>query len=302
MNAPATDRRAGSRHGTGRHLLVLCGAQLRQRLTDPGSLFLAVLPLLIISVLGMSLQSLVAPRFVPARPYAVIVAGAEGPALAHVHGLLAARTDFWTVETAADPAAAREAVLQRRADAAVIVPGDPAEGPLRVVANPHTVVSRILSEVLRTVQLRAFEAAADGVDVAWTEVAAERPAHKDGRIGPGWLPDNMYQYYAVAMTAMFTMFVVHGALTATAQGRSGDLYGRLRTFGMRPVTYVAAGAVAAWLLGVLFITVMTVCTMLLFDVRWGGWGGWLLLTAISVAALAGLSFAVIACIPSPDHV
>ena len=53
-----------------RQMWIICGTHVRRVLVDRGTaIWLLALPLALIGVLGMSLQSLMSPDFIPPKPY-----------------------------------------------------------------------------------------------------------------------------------------------------------------------------------------------------------------------------------------
>src|SRR5690606_8099584 len=119
---------------------------------------------------------------------------------------------------------------------------------------------------------------------------------------PAWLQTDAFTYYAVGITAMFVMFAAHAVSVTAVRDRATDVYARLRALGVTPAAYMLGGSAASIVVSVLFASVMAVVSRLLFGVTWGHALSWLALTLTGATAAAGLSLAVMALFPKPEHV
>lgn len=257
------------------------------RVAKDGSVFwLFALPLLIIYVLGVTLQSAFGGGFAPASPYPVTVS-AHGAALEEsILGRLEGMTQYFIVARERDDADARRSVLERETSAAVIVPEAFPDEPVVVVAEPGSTVGGILAEVIR-----------GAMDSPQTEAMTEE------RKGAGPLfPQDAMQYYAAGIMVFFAMFAAHTAMVNSAGEKSNDTYLRTRALGVSRATYVVGGFVSAALICCAFVLAMSVTTALLFGVSWGDPIAWLVLSLAGAVGLAALSFFISAVLPAKKKV
>lgn len=300
--APIPTEDAGRRMGSLGYVAILSITQLRRIVTDRGSvIWLFIFPFALAGVLGLSLQGLMSPQWVPNSPYTVAVVGGESPAY---HGIVAALSgvkEYVHVVAADGEDEARRMVLHEETDGALLIPaGFPGE-PLQFIGAPHRVSSEVLTEIIQSMVLRVGAQHLGSVSVEQTEVARTEVADRSDGL-PSWLQGDAYQYYSIALTAMFALFAAHSAMVMSARDRQTDAYARLRTLGVRPATFFVSGAVAAWIMGFGFITVISVATRWVYGVDWGDLGGWFILTAVGSSTVAAVSFALTALIPSAEHV
>lgn len=270
-----------------RQLITIISGLLMRLVRDGSAIvWLIMLPLLIIFVLGVTVQGLFSPNFIPARPFRVAITEASSDAQQHLIRALGSQEDFFEIIPVSD-LDARRMVLDREVDAAVLVPnGYPEEAPV-VVSEPGQAVGSILEEFIQT-ERWSIAAVDSAVELARMEVASEGP-NTDAGDSP-WLGLSAFEYYAVGLTVMFVMFAAHHAMVFTAGDRESGAYARVRAFGVKRETYLLGGWAAAVAIGVAFIAVMAGLTRLLFGVAWGDWLGWLVLTAVTAAAMASVSF------------
>lgn len=286
-----------------RQMWIICGTHVRRVLVDRGTaIWLLALPLALIGVLGMSLQSLMSADFIPPKPYRVVVAeSASGDHEALLRPLQALPRHL-EVSTAPTPGEARDMVVQRQADAAVVVTGlVPETGELTVslISAPGAVITEMMTSILDEVLLQIQANSAASTRAVRTE------AHTEGAAGdgvPAWLQTDAFTYYAVGITAMFVMFAAHAVSVTAVRDRATDVYARLRALGVTPAAYMLGGSAASIVVSVLFASVMAVVSRLLFGVTWGHALSWLALTLTGATAAAGLSLAVMALFPKPEHV
>lgn len=268
--------------------LITIASSLMSRLVRDGSavIWLIMLPLLIIFVLGVTVQGLFSPDFTPARPFRVAVTEASSPEqLLFVTGLRS-KEDFFEIISVSDTEA-RRLMLDREVDAAVLVPsGFPQEAPV-IVAEPGQAVGSILEEFIRA-ERWSVAASESAVQMQYIEVATGGNNTDAGE--SAWLGLSAFEYYSVGLTVMFVMFTAHHAMVFTARDRESGAYARVRSFGVARGTYLLGGWAAAMAIGMAFITMMTGLTRLLFGVAWGDLFSWLVLTVVTAAAMASLSF------------
>ena len=155
--------------GGGRPVKVIHVALLllRRALKDGAAFWSFALPLTIIYVLGLTLHGLFSAEFVPHRPYRVALVASPGSPGDAVAAALAARSGFIEVVPYTDPRSARDAVVARRADAAVLTRGladqgaDQGEGlggEVVVVAAPGSIVANVLDSIARAALREVSEA------------------------------------------------------------------------------------------------------------------------------------------------
>lgn len=278
---------------------VMVVNQLHRMVAEGQSLWLVILPILIIYVLGISLQGVFSSDFSLAEPYRVGVvegrAGLGGFATEALRGL----PQFFTVATEADPVETRRRVLRQESDAAVIVPpGFPAE-PVAIVAPPGSVVAGILDGVLRRAagQPGVVDAADGAVELAVTEIVPAAPEVGSEGVESPWAGVGSYQYYGIGLTVMFAMFAAHVAMTYCAGDLASGAYARIRANGVSRPAYLAGGYVSAMVMGAAFILFMRGATSLVFGVTWGNWLAWAILTLAGAAAVAAISFLLMSLAP-----
>lgn len=251
-----------------------------------GSWVWFLLPLVIIYVLGISMQGLFANEFTPPEPYRVAVAG-DGARAAAALKTLGSRPELFAVVRVADEEEARAAVLAKKSDAAVIVPPDGQGEPIRVAAAPGAVVGEVIGGALRS-SLGDGEPGQAGEPV---------PAGSDHQ-APSWSAASSFGYYAVGITVMFLMYVAHAAMIYSAKDRSSGAYARMRTLGVSHAAFLVAGYVASFGVGAAFVLVMAAATRLLFGVAWGDPLAWAAVTVAGAAGAASISFLIAAAMPS----
>lgn len=289
-------------------------------------LAIVALPLALVGILGVGLQGLMGADFTPSRPYEVVLVaaspeGAAGssPGITAVHDALTARPGFFNIQWASDPETARDRVVRRQADAAVLLPDAFPGAAARVIAVPGSIADDIVSGTVRgaavalertlmsevTVRRTPASAIASaGVQTAPVPAAAatdfmqaepeEHPA--------SWLFSDSFTYYAVGITVVFAMYAAHAVVINSARDRSSDVYARLKSVGVSSASYMTSGAIAGVLVTAIFIAAMTGATTLLFGANWGHLGPWTLLTVTGAVAVAGMSLAVMAFVTGPNLV
>lgn len=269
---------------------VIAVHQLRRVALDGAIVWLIALPLLIMYVLGVTLQPLFVSGFVPEEPFPIVVAADKSAATADIVGTLEAMPEYFVVELATNEEAARRFVLERKSDAAVIVPPAFPEQRLSVVAAPGDIAGDIVADVL--------EAVAWGDETASGNTANSAMSRDETKSMP-WLQVGAFEYFSVGITVMFTMFAAHSSMVYFVGDRVTDVYARTRTLGVSRGTYLAAGFASAVLIGIVFIAVMSGMTTVLFGIKWGAIDGWLTLTISGAAGLSAISFFLMAILP-PD--
>lgn len=281
-----------------RHLWIICANQVRRVLVDRGTpIWLLGLPLALIGVLGMSLQPLMSSDFQPQEPYQVVLVEGDFSYYRGLVGVLHSMDQYVAVTTVSDADAARDLVLHRKVDAAVI-PDPTASAAVTVVAAPGSIISEILGSVVERVMLDDVDHRGEGVAIARTEVQGV----SSGKDLPPWLETDAFTYYAVGMTAMFIMFAAHAVSVTAVTDRATDAYARLRSLGVKPTVYMFGGSVASIVVSVLYVTLMAAVSSLLFGVNWGSVLPWTVLTLLGATAAAGLSLVVMALVPKPEHI
>ena len=297
---------------------TISGHMLRRSAVEGAWVWIA-LPLLIIYVLGISLQGLFAQDFAPPRPYTVVVAGDAGPAASEVSGVLRARPDLFDVSVTVDGRVAQQSVLERKADAAVIVPGAYPGEPVLVVAAPGTVVREAVAGAVEAALRRlnpGEEAGGRAAGAAESEAAVADPgATADGGSGAGaagdgagaalgasrtlppWAKAGSFDYYAVGTTIMFLMYTVHASMIYCARDRASGAYARIRSFGISRTAYLAAGFLSSVAAGIVFVLAMAVLTRILYGVDWGDPLAWAAVAVAAAAGAAAVSFVVAAVVP-----
>lgn len=275
-----------------RHIVIISRMHMRRVLFDRSSaFFLIALPLIIIAMLGIALHPLMSSEFRPAQPFKVVVAPTDADArITHV---LASQPALFDVQGIDDATSARGMVLQRLADAALIIPEEFPKEPMTLIATPGTVVV----EVLQRLVLRV---ASEEISMPNNLHAQENDPSGPAERAPWWHTDS-FGYYAMAVTAMFAMLAAHTAMVMNARDRASDTFTRLRSLGVAPWTYTVAGAVTSWATGATFIAVLAAATHLLFDVHWGPLGLWAVFTLVAASTMAGLALLIMALVPGVDN-
>lgn len=290
-----------------RQMAIICGNQVRRVLVDRGTaILLLVLPLALMGVLGIGLQSLMSTDFAPPAPYRIVIAETEAGAHEALAEPLRGMSRYFEVVTTATSEQARQMVVQREADAAVLVndvgtdvPASDVDAPtVTLIAAPGSVVSEMLTSILDGVLLQVQAGRAEAVHAVHTEVQVDE-ASEDGL--PTWLQTNSFTYYAVGVTALFVMFAAHAVSVSVARERGTDSYARLRALGVQPTVYMVGGSLAGIVVSFLFLSAMAVISSLLFGVEWGNVVSWVVLTLAGATAAAGLSLVMMALIPKPEH-
>lgn len=282
-------------------VLVIAGTSLRRIIADRSfAVFLVAMPLAIIAILGITLQPLMTSEFKPVQPFKVALV--QNDPHATVMNVFESRPEIIDIRLARDADEARQWVLQRNVDAAVLVPEAFPDQAATLVATPGTVAAGVLVEMLRSVAVQIEEVKSHHISVARTAVAASSEVRQDHGL-PHWLDQaGSFGYYAVAMTAMFAMFAAHSAMVVSAKDRASDTYARIRTLGVTPASFMTATTVTSLVVAVFFVSLLTVATALLFSVRWGNVGSWSLLTLLGASAISSLSLLVMALVPGAEHV
>lgn len=286
---------------------------LRRVALDGAPIWLIGMPLVIIYVLGVTMSGLFTAEFTPAKPFRVVVAAAEpGPETSGtvrlLVGELSQAPDFFVVEQASGKEAARQAVLGRTADAAVVVS---AEGPaFTVIASPGSVVADVVAGTLRHMEREGV--IASGASSSGSPPRSQSPAQgaaadeagsppgpvaADAIFDAPWEGVGAFQYFSAAIMIMFMTFAGHSAMTYTVKDRATGAYLRIRSIGVSRGTYLAAGVVSSALVGAAFSTLMALITRVLFHVHWGDPLAWSLLTVTGAVSVAALSFLVMAVLP-----
>lgn len=301
-----------------RQIGVMSVNHLRRIALDKALLWLIGMPLVIIYVLGITMHGLFGGEFTPARPFKVVVAatGDAIPVSQRIAEQLSGSPKYFAVEQAAGADQARRAVLNRNADAALLVSErDPG---LTIVAHPESVAAQSLAAALRSLELEprvvpgtAAASEATGpkeTPEATAAAAASGPARLAAEASgeseaAGAVPDvpwarvGSFQYFSVAIVVMFLMFASHSAMTYSVEDRTTGAYLRMRAMGISRLTYLSAGVASAALVGVAFALVMSLITWALFRVNWGNPAAWALLTLGGAMSIAALSFLVMALLP-----
>ena len=239
-------------------------------------------------------------------PYRVVIAETEAGAHEALAEPLQGMSRYFEVVTTATSQQARQMVVQREADAAVLVndvgtnvPASDVDAPtVTLIAAPGSVVSEMLTSILDGVLLQIEAGRAEAVHAVHTEVQVDE-ASEDGL--PTWLQTNSFTYYAVGVTALFVMFAAHAVSVSVARERGTDSYARLRALGVQPTVYMVGGSLAGIVVSFLFLSAMAVISSLLFGVEWGNVVSWVVLTLAGATAAAGLSLVMMALIPKPEH-
>lgn len=293
-----------------RQAAVIAANQLVRFAADwRGALILFLIPLAFNLVLGVSLRQAFSPDFRPDRPYRVAVAIPSGLAGAPVveRALQEAEDDGWiAVQAAATPEAAVEGVRRRQAEAAVVVPPGFPEDPLQVVAEPGTVAGSVVESVMReAAALLTATATGNGrpVPVELAVRPAPLPGEPVGATGGGdAVPGAVgaMAYYAAGMAVMMIYFATREGTQGYLRDRMTGVYLRVRAGGTSPAAYLGGTFAGSVAVGLVFMTLMTLTTRLLFAVQWGHLGGWAVLTVASVLAAAGVNSLLLAFVRSPE--
>lgn len=288
--------------------------RLRRLALDGAPIWLIGMPLVIIYVLGITMQGLFSEEWTPVKPFRVVVAAAEGAdeAAQRVADQLARARHYFVVELADGKETARRSVLDRTADAALVVAAE--EPVFTVIAAPGSVVSEALPSALRRLEREAAEAAersAEGEKGASTvsEAGASSAATGGGDVSQSqgeppaavlqapWEGVGAFEYFSAAMVVMFMAFASHSAMTYATRDRATGAYLRIRSLGISRGTYLASSVVSAALNGAAFALMMAVITRVLFRVQWGDPVAWSLLTLTGAMCIGALSFFVMAILP-----
>ena|GEM_PF-1659152 len=331
----------GSLTGSLRQIGAISSLALRRVAHDRGLVWLVAMPLVLIYVLGVTMHGLFSMEFTPAKPYKVVVAIAQAPGAAspsapgglpvdgadragRIAERLSRAPESFSVELARAENDARRAVLERKADAAVLIRLDGAEptgaglaGPAyTIVAPPESIVAGMLAEALREFERESpagavIEGPAPGDSgpkgAGTLEAAVGRASEWDGSAGQAgsglavdapWARAGAFQYFSVALTVMFMTFACHSAMAYAAEDRISGVYLRVRSLGISRATYLAAGVASSALIGVVFALVMALVTRVLFRVLWGDPVAWSLMTLCGAASIAAISFLVMALLPN----
>lgn len=294
-----------------RHIIVIAGNQLRRVALDGALIWLVGLPILIIYVLGITLHGAFATDFSPAEPMRIGLVEHESVSELGVGDALEAMPQFFVIDRYYDEEAARQAVLARSSRAAVIVPPEFPNEPATVVTDPSSLVGEILAGVLASFtaeglgQDQAFEEGQEANPVTRSNIVENQGAEDVAPIEPGSRPfgAGAFEYYSIAIAVMFAMYAAHSVTVYSVGDRVTGAYVRIRALGVTRTTYMAAGFFGAALTGVVYFSLMSIATRLLFGASWGGLADWAVLTVVGSIALAAVSFLIMAVMPpSPKGV
>lgn len=278
-----------------RQVLVIGLHQLRREVLRGAPLVLTVIPVIIIYVLGMSMQALFTGGYIPSKPFRVALAanGDHGSGLIEV---LSTDPRFFSVTVAEDATGARQAVRARESDAALIVPDAYPDEPLTIVAPPRSVVRDVLAGFIEegfspdvSIGSSGSGRRSDGAGSA-----AASPAEETSP----WAAVDAFGYFGVGLTVMFAMYVGHTMMIACAGDRASGVYARLRAIGVSRQAYLWSGFASAVVIGAIFIAVMRLATRLLYGIDWGDPLAWGVLTLAGAAGIAALSFVILAVSPA----
>ena len=283
---------------------IVAANQLQRMSFDRSHLIVGlVLPLALVLVAGGSNPpQLGGGGFVPTRPYEVALVAGGSAAREAVATALGEAEAFVRVTTVATADDARRDVLERRHDAAVIVPEDFPVTPLTLVGAPGSVSMEVVAGVIGE-RLDADEAlvgAALGVapvPVTTTKVAADAPGEAPTGAGAAWRDAGAYGYFSVALAVFFALIGAHTALIVHAAGGRGGLAARTRAAGVGRGTRTLGGVMASAAYVALVLAAVALGSRVLFGVDWGGPLGWLALTAVGALAFVGLNLLVLAAMP-----
>ncbi|MBE3590391.1 MAG: ABC transporter permease [Firmicutes bacterium] len=276
---------------------TVAGNQLLRLVTDRQALFLLLaVPLALNFILGVSLQRAFSPDFKPDRPYRVALAAAQNNAAApHFREVLRSAQEYGliTVREAVDEAQARRLVTERRTEAAVVLPPEFPARPALVIAEPGTVASAVVEQVVRTAAAAVVEPEAAAVPVR-LDVVAVKP-HRGATRQPG-----ATEYYAPGMSVLMIYFAARYGTLSYLRDRATGVYLRVRASGVSRASYLLGKLAGNLVVTFLFMVAMTVATRLLFGVHWGDVRGWTLLTVAASLAAAGLNATLMALIRTPE--
>lgn len=293
--------------GALRQIGAIVAHQLRRVALNGAPVWLIGMPLVIIYVLGITMQGLFSEQFTPVKPFRVVVVAeaevAEGAAQ-RVADRLALVSDFFSVERGGEKDAARRAVLDRTVDAVLVVNAeDPA---YTVIAAPGSVVAGVLPSVLDRIEREAEQVSArasgDGAEPGELSGAGgsnpvEERASAATVLQAPWEGVGAFEYFSAAMMVMFMAFACHSAMTYAAKDRATGAYLRVRSMGISQGAYLAATVMSAALNGAVFAVLMSVITRVLFRVEWGDPVAWSFLTLTGATSIAALSYLVMAILP-----
>lgn len=280
-----------------RAILSIAANQILRLAADRGALTMLVLfPITLNFILGVSLQKAFSPDFRPDPPVRVALAAEEGPLATALANALkeGAPEDLWTVVPAADAEAARAAVRQRQAGAAVIIPGELPAEPVVVVAEPETLAGSIAESIVQETLAALLDPLAAQVPVD-TETVPARSEKRGAAAAAGAM-----DYYAVAMGALMIFFAAARGTESLLDDRKTGVYFRVRAGGIGRGVYLLGKLAGSVTTAMLFMVVMAVGTGLLFGVRWGDPAAWALLTVASSLAAAGVNVVLMALVRRPE--
>lgn len=261
---------------------------------------LLAIPLVLNFILGISLQNAFSPDWEPNRPLraAVFAAGEAAPAAAVADALTSdAVPDWFDAERAGSEDEALAAVRERQADAAVIVPAGFPDEEVRIVAEPGTVRSGVVEEVVRQAVLAITDPAlaAVPVDVRSTMIGPEAGTREDPA-----RPARAMDYYAAGMAVLMALHVGARGTETLLEDRRNGVYLRARAAGLGRTGYVLGKMTGSVLIALAFLAAMALLTRLLFGVRWGDPAAWALLTGAGALAVAGVNAVLASLVRRPE--
>lgn len=295
-----------------RQVGTIAAHHLRRLALGGAPIWLVAMPLVIIYVLGITMHGLFSAEFVPAKPYRVVIAKGEEPSnmvAGDIAQRLSQAPDFFAVDRVSGEDDARRAVLEREADAAIIVTqGAPA---YTIIAPPGSIVLEMLVPALRQMDQEFVSqpgpdemAPLDDISEPAETNSTSMADKGDGLGSPSdvvfnapWVGVGAFQYFSAAIMIMFMTFASHSAMTNSAEDRTTGAYLRIRSMGISRSTYLVAGVASAAVIGALFALMMAVITRVLFRVEWGDPVAWTLMTIGGAMSIAALSFLVMAVLP-----
>lgn len=294
-----------------RAALFIAARIVRQRVRDRSALIFAVVTPLLLAV---AFSALVAPASTSYHT-TFAVADSDGGTQAKVllddvfgHLVTAGVADLVPYPT---EAAAREAVNANKASVAIVIPagftaavqGGSAASIRLLAGESQTALGVARSTVERyaslvnAAQLAVETASATGTGTALDPAAQGAIVSAAVSANPIAMVDestdrrqaSLPTFYAAAMAIMFVFFATqYGALSLIGERRLGTL-ARLLAAPIPPAAIILGGAIAAFVLGLLSMTVMVVATSFLIHATWGPPPIVALLMIASVTAAAGIS-------------
>jgi ABC-2 type transport system permease protein len=293
-----------------RAALVIAGRILRQRLRDRSAIIFAVVTPL---ALALAFAAII-PDFSGSFHTTIAVVDNDRDEVADllvndVLGSLSGPDGILDVTTLPDAAAARQAVIDDDAGAAIIIPagftpsvqaGAPAE--LTILAGGGTAAGEVAKAIVTdfanaigTVQLMVATVDVSGGAADAETVAAAQEALRG--TSPVTVEDlvaehrqaSLATFYGAAMAIMFVFFATqYGALALLGERQEGTL-SRLLAAPIPASAILLGGALASLALGLISMVVLDVATSTVAKANWGPPLPVLALIASAVVAASGIS-------------